>query len=361
MANNAVIYGFDKLADVLSSKVMSIGERAVLTAIEEASAEHTRSMNAINSSLVEPVTVGKDLIEQIASTEMQPLDEFGNPLPIKGLPAISVGYPIFDRGSAWASNRKTRAKMTGTEAQKRTIEMMIASANTNTRHILAALLDNVAWTFNDVDLKLGNITVYPLANSDTQTYLKVGGTQAVDNHYLAQAAAIADNANPFPTIYTELTEHPGNGDLVVVYVSSSLVSTIQGLSDWTPAPTMGINQAITGSTFAGGLDIEAIRGPGDLVLGHTDRCFIVEWRALPAGYMIAHAPQSGPVLAKREHPEPALQGLFVENHSPDGNIVETRMIEMNGYGVMNRIGALVYQIGNAEYQIPTGYDAPLAM
>lgn len=361
MANNSVIYGFDKLADVLSGKVLSIGERAVLTAIEEASAEHTRQMNAINASLVETVTVGKDLIEQVASTEMQPLDEFGNPLPIKGLPAISVGYPIFDRGSAWASNRKTRAKMTGMDAQKRTIEMLIASANTNTRHILAALLDNVSWTFNDVDLKLGNITVYPLANNDTQTYLRSGGTQATDNHYLAQAAAISDSANPFQTIYTELVEHPGNGDLVVVYVSSSLVSTIQGLADWTPAPTMGINQAITGSTFAGGLDIEAIRGPGDLVLGHTDRCFIVEWRALPAGYMIAHAPQSGPVLAKREHPEPSLQGLFVENHSPDGNIVETRMIEMNGYGVMNRIGALVYQIGNASYQIPTGYDAPLAM
>jgi hypothetical protein len=361
MADNKAIYGFDKIADVISNKVLSIGERAVLTAIEEASAEQTRFMNAVNSTLVEPVTVGKDLIEQIASTEMQPLDEFGNPLPIKGLPAISVGYPIFDRGTAWASNRKTRAKMTGMDAQKRTIEAFIASTNTNTRHMLAALLDNVSWTFNDVDLKLGNITVFPLANNDTQTYLKAGGTQAVDNHYLSQAAAISDAANPFPTIYTELTEHPGNGDLVVVYVSSSLVSTIQALSDWTPAPTMGINQAITGATFAAGLDIEAIRGPGDLVLGHTDRCFVVEWRALPDGYMIGHAAQSGPVLAKREHPEPALQGLFVENNSPDGNIVETRMIEMNGYGVMNRIGALAYFVGNAAYQIPTGYDAPLAM
>ena len=61
----------------------------------------------------------------------------------------------------------------------------------------------------------------------------------------------------------------------------------------------------------------------------------------------------------RQYPSTALQGLFTENHSPDGNLHESRFIRYAGFGARNRIAALVYRIGNGSYAIPTGYTAPL--
>ena len=36
-------------------------------------------------------------------------------------------------------------------------------------------------------------------------------TLGTETHYLAQANPIDNSNNPFPTIYNELIEHPGNG------------------------------------------------------------------------------------------------------------------------------------------------------
>jgi len=63
----------------------------------------------------------------------------------------------------------------------------------------------------------------------------------------------------------------------------------------------------------------------------------------------------------REYEATELQGFFTETASPDGNLQEMRMLRMCGFGVSNRVGALVYQVGNGTYQIPTGYSTPLAV
>jgi hypothetical protein len=57
-----------------------------------------------------------------------------------------------------------------------------------------------------------------------------------------------------------------------------------------------------------------------------------------------------------------LQGLIQENHSPDGNLFERRFIRYAGFGAFNRVGALVFEPGQAGvYTIPTGYTTPLAV
>ena len=66
-------------------------------------------------------------------------------------------------------------------------------------------------------------------------------------------------------------------------------------------------------------------------------------------------------LRMREYPSAALQGLFTENHSPDGNLNEYRFIRAAGFGAYNRVGAVAFHIGNAAYQIPAGYETPLAV
>ena len=82
---------------------------------------------------------------------------------------------------------------------------------------------------------------------------------------------------------------------------------------------------------------------------------------MPDNYIVAVAVDADPVVAMREYPVASLQGLFRENHSPDGNHAETRFLRYAGFGAQNRIGAAVYQVegGDTTYDIPTGYSTPL--
>jgi len=45
----------------------------------------------------------------------------------------------------------------------------------------------------------------------------------------------------------------------------------------------------------------------------------------------------------------------------DGNHMENRVIRYAGFGVSNRVGAVCYQVGNGTYQVPSAYNAPLAV
>jgi hypothetical protein len=191
------------------------------------------------------------------------------------------------------------------------------------------------------------------------TYVKAGGGSATDTHYLAQAAAIDDSNSPFATIRDELLEHPSNRGPVVVYIPSNLRASIEALTAFIEVTDPAVMLGANSDGLTGAID----RGFGDEVLGYIkgDQCWIVEWRALPDSYMIAHARGGGPVVKMREYPSAALQGFFPEMHSPDGNLQVTRMLRYAGFGVANRIAALAYRVGNASYAIPTGYDAPLGV
>ena len=104
------------------------------------------------------------------------------------------------------------------------------------------------------------------------------------------------------------------------------------------------------------------RGIGDEVLGKVDGIWVVEWSFLPDDYGIVVARGSStPVLGMRQYPAPELQGLFTENHSPDGNLLARRFIRYAGFGVWNRVGAIAWRVSNGAYAIPTGYTTPLAV
>jgi hypothetical protein len=238
------------------------------------------------------------------------------------------------------------------EAQRRDVDWM-------RRHIWASIFDNVAWTFDDP--KHGDLTIQPLANSDTVTYLRTSGSSSTDEHYLAQAASIDDDNNPFPTIYTELMEHPSNaGGDVVVFIPTNLKSSVEGLTGFHEVSDPNVIEGIATARLDESR-LASIQGPGNKVLGYVDGCWIVEWGALPDSYMLAHATGGGPVVKMREYPASELQGFFPEQFSPDGNLMEQRMIRYAGFGVSNRIAMVVYYVGGGAYAIPSGYGAPLAV
>lgn len=356
---NTLAYGFVGQDHLFAQRIEEAGVRAVDDFVAQSLAEHNRQVDELMGELAETTTEFKGSFTLPGGGTLQPLDEWGNPLPVREAGFFDVAWPIGGGGTAWGDNRVTRALMTVGEVNRHTVGALLRDADWMKRHLLAALFDNVAWVYVDKDTNKGSLTIQSLANGDTVTFLRKNGTLAVDNHYLAQAAAISDAANPYTIINDELAEHPGNNGPIVAYIPTNLKATtialtnFQGVSD--PDIATGADQSRLSGAMGAGF--------GDSVLGKmVDGPWIVEWSLLPNDYIVGVARgATAPPLRMREHPAASLQGLFRENHSPDGNLQEYRLIRYAGFGAYNRVAALVFRIGNASYAIPAGYDAPLAV
>jgi hypothetical protein len=358
MANNVLAYGFVGLEALMADRIVNVNMEVLNTAITTSVQEHTRQVNAIMSTFVERTTKYSEryLLKGAGTLQPQDLSGFGNPLPVIEAGYYDVAFPMQAAATAWGENHVARAKMTVAEANRYTLEAIDKDSNWMTRHFLASVFDNAAWTF--VDPFWGSLTIRPLAlASDSITYPFAGGAMATDTHHIYQAAAIADATNPFGTIYDELMEHPSNSGPVVCYIPNGLVTSVRGLTNFIPVQNPMVRYGIGTDTYAGPM----APGVGEQVLGTVDQCEIVEWRALPANYIFAHAQGAGPIVKMREDPEPELQGFFPEFFDTDGNTKGVRMRRRCGFGVTNRVGAVVMEVSNGSYAIPTGYDAPLSV
>lgn len=354
---NSIGYGFVDLRDVFSERVTSANVEVVWKAIQETVAVHTSDLDAVLSAFMEKTTVRTQRFMLPASATLQPLDDKGNPVPIAPTGYYDIAFPIQGGGTAYGDNRVSRQKLTIEEANRRTLTVTDADTDWMLRHLLAGVYSSTAWTFNDPE---GDITIQTLANGDSVTYLKRDGVRATDTHYLAQASAIDNSNNPYDDIWEELAEHPSNNVTdstpVVVYIPADLEATTTALSAFYPANSAFVKPGIS-STI--GLDTNAQFGAFGTYIGVVNNCIVRRWNKLASGYIVAHALGAGPFLKFREHPEAALQGLFTEKFSPDGNLEESRFIRYGGFGVANRVAALVYRIGNGTYAVPSGYTAPL--
>ena len=353
---NTTAYGFVGLEHLYAERVTAIGEQRIWDAVRESASYHSQQLTDVLSTFAQPTIDRTRRIMLPGSGELQPLDEHGNPLPTRPAGYYNVAFPIQGGGDAWGDNRVTRELMTVEEAARFTLEALNKDARWVRRHVLAAILDKASWTYNDPQ---GDITIEPLANGDSVIYNRVGGTEATDNHYIAQAAGVADLTNPYATIYDELAEHPGNFGPFVTYIPTNLVADTESLTGFLEVNDPNVRLGISGDALAGSVDV----GPGDELIGYVNKQFIVEWKALPDNYIIGTARGSGPVLAMRQYPSAALQGFFPEFNDVDGNHKESRLIRYAGFGAQNRTGAVAFFVsaGNTTYDTPAGFSAPLAV
>ncbi len=352
---NQIAYGFVGLEHLFSERLENVNVATVMTAVEESIAEHNRQAEALMAELAMPTTDYKTRFQQRDSYTLQPLDEYGRPRPVRPAGYYDVAFPIQGGGAAFGFNHISEKLATVADINRLTLEALGADADWMKRHALAAIFDSSSWAYDDE--QHGSLTVQPLANSDSVTYVKKSGSVATDTHYLAQAAAIADATNPYPTIYDELREHPVNGNgPIVAYIPTALKTTTQALATFVEVGDPDIEQGSTADTIVGRLD----RGFGDEVLGKANGVWIVEWSILPSDIILGVARGARePVLKMRQHPASTLQG-FWKKAVVEGNLATTEFYRFAGFGSYNRVGALAYRIGNAAYAVPTGYDAPLA-
>jgi hypothetical protein len=181
-----------------------------------------------------------------------------------------------------------------------------------------------------------------------------GGT--TDTHFLAQAAAIADAADPFPTIAAELTEHPENRGEVVALIPTNLKTAVQGLTNFFDVADPRLAPGSGTTTLRGTLDMPL---PGTVLGYHSAGVWVVEWKNAADNYIIATTTEGTKALAMREEPEEELQGFRRVAQRNDHPFYEDQYLRVAGFGAYNRTGALVYRVGNASYAIPTGWTSPM--
>lgn len=355
---NQVLYGFQDLTGVLTQRVTAVGVGVVENAITATLAEHNRQMDAMLALFADPTTDFKRRYRVPNASRLQPVDEEGRVRAQRRAGYYDIAFPMQRGGAAWGNTYEAGIKQTVGEAQIRLAELLTADARWMRDHLLAALYTNVSWTYNDEDDDAGTLTIKGLANGDTDTYLIQAGADAgaTDTHYFAQANAI-DNANdPFPTIFDELKEHPENGGDIIAFIPTNRKASVKALSSYFPVADGNIRYGASISTLESTLGTSV---PGEVFGYHDDGVWLVEWKALPNDYIIAVASEGDRPLAMRQDMAPELQGFNRVADRNDHPYYEAQYLRKAGFGAQNRVGALAYRIGNAAYAIPTNYASPM--
>lgn len=354
---NAVLYGFMGLKDLFDRRLTQVGTSVVNQAIQASVAEHNRQMAAFLSLFARPTTDFKVRYTTPTAARLQPLDANGRARPIKPTGHYDVAFPLQMAGGAWGVNYLSRIKMTVGEANEATSTLISADYRWVRDHVLAALYTNASWSYDDKDDPAGALTIKGPANGDTDVYLIQDGADsaAIDDHFKAQAAAIADGSNPFPTIYSELVEHPENQGQVIVFAPTNLMATIQALTNFKQNTDPNVRPSANSSVLVGSLGVPV---PG-IVSGYVDKCWVVEWKALPDNYMIGITTDGETPLAMRQHAEAELQGFNMVAQRDDHPFYESQWLRAAGFGAWNRVGAVIQRIGNGSYAIPTNYTSPM--
>lgn len=353
---NQVLYGFHNMRDLLSQRVTDSNVAEVNKAIDDTLAEHNRSLDALLALFCKKTTDPSVRYKSATAKRLQPLDEIGRALPTKRAGYYTAGFPIQDAGDAFGVDFVTRTKMTVQEVNDWLNTTLIADKRWMRDHILAALYTNVDWTFPDQ--LVGDLTVHPLANGDSVVYNVQTGADvgATAQHYVGQAAAIADATNPYPTLYSLLISKPENSGDVIALIPTGLRATTEALATFTTAADPNITPGNASDTLTGTLGAAV---PGKLIGYETSGVWIVEWPALPANYVIAVTTEGERPLAMREHAETELQGFKRVADRNDYPWYESQYVRRAGFGGWNRVGAAVMRISNATYAIPTNFTAPM--
>jgi hypothetical protein len=276
-----------------------------------------------------------------------------------------AAWPIWVTGTKLTRNRVSRAYMTMGQWEASIQTAINVNNNTQFTRILAALFKNTNTPFDDPIH--GTLTVVPLANGDTVTYppLITSTDEATENYYLAPAyaeAAISNSNNPFLTIKEELEPRFGfmqGGSDIVVFVSTSSMQYIKDLAEFYPEDDSKLAYG-DNVTRVSRFPAEGMVPATAKVEGICNGCWVVSWARIPANYMIArHMATPPPLMARTDEVEGLGGGALQLLHSdkeeffPD---LTTRWVQRIGYGVGNRLGALVLHLGgNGTYTIPTGY------
>lgn len=355
----AGIYSILGLQDTDRSFVNTIGQRTVFDAAQQFLTMSTDDMMNAFSVFVEAETDGyKERYKLPGGGRLQRRGGVAASGAVKAGGSWDVAYPLEDFGDQIANDDVSLAYMTLPELQRHLDTIVIRDINTMRYEMLRALLNSSARTF--IDPLYGSLTVQPAANGDSVLYPPVLGTEteATENHYLESgylSAAISNTNNPYITLRNELEEHfgtPTGFGNIAVFINSAQVPITETLTDYDSVAD--INLAI-GANSDVPTNLPAVPGR---VVGRCEGVWVVEWRWIPANYMVAvdlDAP--APLKVRVDPADTGLgTGLQLVSSSDAQPLQNSHYRHRFGVGVGNRLNAVVLELGNGgTYTVPTGF------
>lgn len=350
----STILGLLGLSDV-DTTVNSVGQSVVFDAINQLAAAQQAEVQQMLSVFVQTpdTTMYQERYFLPGGGKMQPAREQTVPNLVKPVGSYTTAYPIRDFRDAmgWTDVSRAYMKVGQLDAQLQTL--FTRYNNTARFEVLKALLNNVNETF--VDDLYGSLTLKRLANADTDTYPPVQGSEseATEDHYPESgyaASAISDTNNPYATIRDEIEEHFGEGN-IVAFINTAQIAKTAALTDFVDVDLRDVRAGASTATIVG--------SPGNVpgrVLGKISNVWVVEWRWVPANYILA-VDLDQPAPLKRRVDEPAeLRGFGLVARDERFPLELSYWRVREGYAVANRLNGVALELGTGgTYTIPTAY------
>lgn len=363
----ATIFGALGLSDTDRVFNATVGQRTIYDLAAQYVQNWRADQQAAQSVFVEGITSDRSFRYKLpGSGRLQRSGTRAETAAKRAYGSWDVGFPLEDFRDAIVADDVTMAYMTAAELQRHIDAVISADANTRRFELLKRLFNNTATTF--IDPLWGNITVQSLANNDSVTYPPVLGseTDATEQHYLESgyaASAISDTNNPYVTISDELEEHfgaPTGGSPIAVFINNAQTAKSIALTSFVPVTAMGINpgaQTATVTAIPG--DLTAGR-PSWRVLGRDEAAgvWVVEWRWIPANYMLGiHLMAPKPLMERIDPADTGLgAGLQLVARDIDFPFETSVWRDRFGYGVGNRLNGVAFELGTGgSYTVPTAF------
>lgn len=280
---------------------------------------------------------------------------------VKASGSWDVAYPLEDFGAQIAGDDVSMAYMTVQELDNHISTVAIQNVNTVRFEMLKAILNGTNATFSDE--RHGSLTVRRLANGDGSLYPPILGAtaDADDTHYLESSyasASISDTNNPYATMVEELVEHFGEsvgGDNIVVFINPAQAGVTMDLTDFVQVEDRFIRSGANA-------DVPQMLPtvPGKIIgrMTGTGACWVVQWRWIPANYLLAVHLEAPPPLKMRVDPAATGLGRGLQLVAEDEQFPFKSSFWRHrfGFGVANRLNGVVMELGTGgTYTTPTAY------
>lgn len=341
------------------------GQQAIYDLIQTELNRYNAAMQAATSLFVQGTT--ENYTERYYLAGGSELQERGRSAPAgaqKASGSFDVAYPLRDYSAAVAGNDVDMAYMTAEQLDRHIQSVINSDRITRRKQILKAILNSSNESFTDP--LWGSLTIRRLANatsgSDTTVYPPVEGstTEATEDHYLETgyaASSISDSNDPVVTGVDELEEHfgsvTGNSDIVML-CNNAQTAKLSALTAFNQVPDHAIRTG-TATDVPTGLPMV----PGKIIGRHDKGAWVVEWRWIPANYLIfVHLEQPAPLKERVDPADTGLgRGLQLVAQDNEFPFETSTWRDRFGYGVANRLNGVVIELGTGgTYSIPSGYS-----
>ena len=355
------LYGVFGLADSERVRLNSYGQSVVYDHINTYMAARSAEIAAALDVFVEKTTSDYKVRYKLPGGGM--LQDMGfapqaGPKVVRTGGGWDVAFPLTDWQAGVAGDRVSYAYATTQDLAIEVEGVIARDINTVRFQILNALLGSTQTSFDDP--LYGALSIEPLANGDSVVYPPILGAtaEATENHYLSAGyavSAISDTNDPYATIVVELEEHfgsPTGGSNIVTFIPSGVVAKTKAMTDFVAVNDRRIEPGVNAATVYGlpaGL-------PGK-ILGTVSGTWVVEWRYLPATYVLAlnlDAPK--PLVMRVDPADTGLGGgLQLVATSDKFPFTQSDYSHRFGLGAGNRLNGVAMIISAAAWSVPSGY------